>query len=487
MSLPPFDPAKEVLPNDGHEDKIKLTFGNWYVRLPAKNHDEALHKIGLLRQALMGGKLFSVVNHADLRQPIPIRSSKGKFVTEFHEDEDVRQEPLFGGMLETRLLYPGKNSPQVVKASGSRMVQFSFVPLFLNPMRFVRHQALPSPESPQKWGKAKWSKATLGPKSNGEFSLTGEDNWIPAGPEWTDFVGGASWQRHLRRYLKKVRDVFTDELCTARDSVNEEHDLGFGDVIEYQTYAVQEVETAWEFVDDDPLERVRSLSRRIFDLGQRETTTSVHEGVLNLMAREGYETRQFNSFGLKITLRNGFDLRVYAKTNRRVRFEIIQDTTRKRKALLNAAKVWHEAMKENKNHSQISHLLKMARVAAATMLNSIVLPSLNSVPDLRIRQRSVCTLLADFAAVCGTSKNLRAVLSMLISNGAIHTGVKGKPMSPELRLIRDRLKKAGLVELDPKSLGFQVAPRYRWALNQMRGAEAEWIMMTSPPPPRVRD
>lgn len=465
-----------------------MSIGTWYVGIRAEKWHDRTQAHYMLRGALMNGKLFAAAFAKHYQKRIPVRSSKGGHGDD--ENEPFKHGdnlPLFYGELETRLFDKlGDETPYQLCGLGyNGYIRLTFPVFNLNPLRYARHQPLPVGDD---WGKSKWFKNPVPTNTAGEFSFTNDDNWLPSTPEWDDFTSSANWQRHLRRYVSRVTKLVRSEFQQAISKA-ENQDFSspfeFGDLVEVPDYKIRELETAWEFEDSDPCERIRSLKQQLIDLGRGELTASVYRGQLNLMRHKGAETKEFNSVGLRVKLRSDMELRVYAKTNKRVRFEIIQNEPSRAK-LLKAAKI--ASADDEKAYSEIPVLLKQARHAAAAMLNKTVLPSIASKPDFRVRQRSVVGFLSDCAKACEDARSVRDVLSLLVSNDGLQVGVPGKPIPKALSSLINKLKsKPKLIVWSSERSAYRVAPRYRWALEQLRNLDENIITnLLGTAPPRER-
>lgn len=463
-----------------------MSFGSWYVPLKTTGQPESKAKLMLLRGAIMYGNVFAKASIKDTYRPIPVRLAKGGQGDDPKEPFSTGENiPLFGGELNTRTIYSNHEDFPSTLGAGTfnACVQLTFKSFYLNPMRYVRHQIPPSTKG-AKWGKAKWHTNNIPIATGGEFALDGEDNWIPSMGLWDDFTTPSNWKRHLRRYISRVSTLMRDKVQEAVALANAENG-GFGAPVECEDYQIRELETTWEFEDSDPWERVRSIKQRLLDLGQKDARISIHHAEVNMMNYRGQETREFNSPGVRIALRAGFELSVYAKTNRRVRFEVIH-TSVPRSRLLSTTKIPFSS--ESKPHLEMCVLLEQTRKQGAEILNTIVFPALAEMPDLRTRQHSVFGLLSDLAKACEDRRSLRDVVSMLITHGNIQKGVRGTPTPERLATILLRLtsKRYNVLVRDPKSKGYTVAARYRWALQRLRETDTRLIDFWTHPPPRKR-
>jgi len=463
-----------------------MSFGSWYVPLKTTGWGETKARLTILRAALMHGNIFGKVLANETHRPIPVRLAKGgqgdDETEPFTAGENI---PLFSGVLYTRAIYPqNEDFPSTLGGSSFNVCfQLSFERFYLNPMRYVRHQVLPSSKD-AKWGKAKWHTNNIPIATGGEFSLDGKDNWIPSTPSWDQFTTPSNWKRHVRRYIARISSLIYEQVHKAVNLVNSEEEC-FGDPVECEDYAIRELETAWEFEDSDPWERVRTIKQSLLDLGQKDVRISIHHASVNIMNYRGQETREFNSPGVRIALRSGFELSVYAKTNRRIRFEVVHTKIPRFKLLTSAGITFS---KTSKPHQEMCVLLQQTRKEAADVLNTIVFPALAETPDLRKRQHSVLGFLSDLAKACEDRRSLRDVVSMLVTHGNIQKGVRGTPTPERLAAILLRLtsKRFNVLVRDPKSKGYIVAPRYRWALRRLRDTDMRLIDAWTQSPPRER-
>lgn len=147
-----------------------------------------------------------------------------------------------------------------------------------------------------------------------EDSLDGTDNWVPRG-----HYRFLSWERvdfALNTYISRVSEAIKQELARAawEGSISAAENSGFlTGVRDEQKYKLNYCEIAWEYLDDQPIRRVEDLLP-----------------ILRMYARDSVEVNEYRvteagegfSRGVIIRLGSGNQLSVYAKTNRRLRFEL---------------------------------------------------------------------------------------------------------------------------------------------------------------------
>ena len=147
---------------------------------------------------------------------------------------------------------------------------------------------------------------------DGEFPLRPADNYISHGRVIRRYQGQA-WQTFVRQCFEQIDRGLHLLLERAANDVS----------IPIQRscfYSLKSVETYWEFRHPDPIAFMTALSPIFRSLGKSGRLIDYRiENSGEAFPRDGLE---YNSPCLTIDLRADASLKIYAKTNRRVRFEI---------------------------------------------------------------------------------------------------------------------------------------------------------------------
>lgn len=433
--LPAFGFEQAVSPEAARQDKIEINVG--LGSIAGTDHEQTaqtvrsfLYFLGSPPQDHAGaeqyGHIFNRLQEVRGRfrnQPIRRRCT----TTQPHSP------PLFGGHLGIR--NPNNQEPF-----------WSFdVLLSLNPTRFLRHQEISRPsrqlllEHPP--FQYSFYQREIPLRHDDEFALIEDDNWIPDERMWQLFAGNRFWNRHLERHIcGSVSEVLSEITRTAgQTGVNIEPPLR-------NRFSLWSVENYWEFYSEDPLGTVLSL-----------------EPLLGTFAASHVDSRDYgitaavsehNSRCLRLQLPRGGTLRIYAKTNRRIRFEVQQ--------LLGELRL--EGGHTTPTIEGLLPILSRTAEAAAGHVNAVMRHfRLNaSVPG---EQRTVFAFLMEFQAACRNPDTAHQLLQILVANGSLVVGpgiALGQVFGDELR----RLKRAGILRVSHRR--YSVTAPYTQALQNMR-------------------
>ena len=307
-----------------------------------------------------------------------------------HSDKsnDRRHEaPLCGGYA---LFYRDKNPhPET-----GNPVHRAKLRLALNVQRFIRHQArLDDPSLPRTIRLQRWreTRNTYGD----EFSYDEEDNWIPSTPTWEKFEA-REW---FKPYIALIANEVDASFQRACDLINA------GELSPVVTakrtgkpFSLSTVETVWEFPSENPIADV-------FDIGAK----LMHLKRSGALARESHRVR--NSPCIVVPIAQGVKLKLYAKTNRRIRFEIVQSGLGKLlPELLEEAdclpvsdtEIWHSEDSDSpvlwgRSWHRLPSVLKALRHRAANHMNQVMKEMQKGrVPP--VKACSLVNLLAELAA-----------------------------------------------------------------------------------------
>jgi|GEM_PF-1591098 len=209
--------------------------------------------------------------------------------------------PHFAGMLAIR--YSGRPQRAYLTAK-----------LTLNPIRYL-HQATTHLTMADL---AEGRTATFNPiqtdarpsddSATGEFALHEWNNWIPAGRRWRMIAGSGCFNRHFQSYLTGVQRILHTEVTEAANQAT----VTLMEARARQRVTIKRVETNWEFFDENAIRTMQELRPhlRLFPHVQAPDHNST-EASENPYPSFIYQTRVNEK------------IRLYAKTNRRIRVEVV--------------------------------------------------------------------------------------------------------------------------------------------------------------------
>ncbi|MEI9893066.1 MAG: hypothetical protein WDN28_03925 [Chthoniobacter sp.] len=359
MPLPQFSVDLQVSEETGREDKIEIDLGRWILSGSPRILDQVRSFISSppeeMRPRLNPGDphpygwIFARPSNPGIRREhLRVR----KRAIEGREGQIIAERLLFAG--KWKLAYR-KNTPDRIFPT--------YLALSLNPLRYLRYQPIPNPlprPNATDWPRAElfFPHASDVRQNGGEFSLDGEDNWLCDTSSLSEWSNPTRWYRHVDTYIQGVVDTFNAELerVTTPRQVGVEHENDF---------IIRKVETIWEFRADEPTEVVASLVPHL--TAYRASSAEMQEFPVRL------PTREVNSISLLMKLSRNTSLRVYAKTNRRIRFEVIQEQINHRE-LLNEPIRPRGASAERRIRpwEQIQIALSVLRARAANELNAVL-------------------------------------------------------------------------------------------------------------------
>lgn len=473
MNSAPFSIETQFLPEDAQEDKIDLEIGTWDV------FDIDLHEENVLafKQFMSSppdgsedkawptkdapaifGAFFCRPGLRDIgRKKLSIRKQ-----ALIHPDNKQRQEPpLCGG----HCLFYRNTAPLPVTGDIYHRAKLR---LSLNLQRFIRHQ--PQQDNPLKPWKYRLQKRREKRSSYGneEISLDGEDNWIPDTAEWRKFAA----REHLGNYIELVEDQFASELTRATKFVkvlnksDEEDWYGPGWELN-PSFALQKVETFWEFPSENPILDALEIGSKLMhftNAGGKVTNYEVKGEV-----EENKEiSRVYNSPCFSLPIAENVILKLYAKTNKRIRFEIVHTKLRKQQtALLSEAGILPKDGEQP--WENIPALLRVLRKRAAEHMNDIM-------AHLRVEQapnlvaKSVVELLSEIANAAPPSifQNTRvARIQTLLIWLCYYRGYRGDIKKGVYAPALAKLKERGVLKFDKKRQFYVLTDAYKQAADAL--------------------
>jgi hypothetical protein len=476
MNSHPFSLDTTFDAKDAGEDKVDVEIGSWTVfglgsvegdinhfkqRLgaPPKSHeDEAWAQKG---KPLMHGWFFlrPAMKGQD-RNKLLIRSQRLK-----HSSKNLHHEaPLCGGYA---LFYPDKK-PQPVTGHKVHRIKLR---LSLNLQRFIRHQPKEDdPSLPGAFGVVPRLKArSLKRSSHGEeSSFDDEDNWLPNTPSWQQYGAGDHFGSYLDLIQKQVANDI-QRACTFSNPMSAFDVDGEGQVIaemEVFHYSLSLVETLWEFPSSNPIADVFEIGARLMRLKKQGGSAKFYP----------YNHKQIgltlNSPCFIVPVSEGVNLKLYAKTNRRIRFEIVQSEIMKQRAdLLTEEKIPFD----EKEHSpeELPHLLRALRRRAANQMNQLM-KELRQGRDGMVKACSVVQLLSEVASAVHSStfhkqerlEQLQTLLFFLCYQHGFRGSRKTGPYAAALIALEER----GVIKYERPRQFYVLQPAYISAADALLSA-----------------
>lgn len=327
-------------------------------------------------------------------------------------------------------------------------------------MRYVRNQDVPRPiGAPAMWHEARLNERDTLPNTRGEFALDGQDNWIPATGIFRAFTNAARWREHLRRYVLGIAEAFTNEL----ERQSEAHG---GNLDVRENFTLRKVETAFDFSANEPTELVRSLIPLLSEYRADNWEVSTFPVPC--------ESREENALCFRMGIRQGVSLRVYAKTNRRVRFEFIHERINCRALLGEPEEGRNSGTPAPRAWDDLFACLAALRERAADEMNAL-LRYLRQQSRVIESHYSPLSLVVRIGTILCDHELAHTVVSLLAKFGAISSRRASDELSNALRALAE----SGILAFDRTRRGYVPCPPYREAVAMLRGDETIHLLTTA--------
>lgn len=317
--------------------------------------------------------------------------------------------------------------------------------LHINPTKYVRYQwrvPMPRADCPR-WPDPIMFKGATTTDDFGEFSLDGKDNWLPTSVAWDAFANPVRWQRHLEAYLRGIPAIFQRELDWAHFNL-------FAEELppERQQLNLNSVETYWEFSSDNPLAVVASLQPLMLSMSRRIRETRIYPHDL----RELWDR---NSLSLQIEIAAGVQLRIYAKTNRRIRFEVIHKLGQDHYRL--------EGGRTRNNWNALNDMIFSLRENAADIVNA-ALCHFRSERQIPASPISAFELLLEIVTYVKHAPTARLIATLLY----LENSISASKVSKNVRDALGVLTSARILVSDRSKGVYRINPSRRQALAMLR-------------------
>lgn len=390
------------------------------------------------------------------------------------------EAPLCGGYC---LFYRDKKpNPETFKS-----VHKAKLTLALNLQRFIRHQArndnplLPHPKRLQRWGEDRSSFEE-------EFAFDEEDNWVPDTPDWRDFAGKEHFKDYLDLIAKRVHFDF-QRACKFQNAAEAEETPNIELKRCGKPYSLSAVETLWEFPSNNPIADVLQIGAKLMHLKRAGVVTKIKR----LVFKEA--NRVVNSPCFVIPVAQGVKLKLYAKTNKRIRFEIVQTGLRRELAKLveeadNLQDPWVTALASKsdslfsmqnivRSSDELPAILKALRQRASVHMNQIM-TEMRKGRDKQVKACSVVNLLAQIAAAVpsgfkSNAKRLSEIQNLLFLL-CYQRGFRGSRKQGPYSAALSTLEAAGVLEFDRSRLFYVLTDSYVMAADALISATGDPIL-----------
>lgn len=370
-------------------------------------------------------------------------------------DQGNRRKPLFSGKLEARM----RNA---ASPSGERTWDFTFR-LALNPTRWIAQQPLTLVRIPE----AEWANAPVQMFHRGEQNFTFDeiglvrsDNVHVGLPRILNIAHPNVWMMQVSRYLRGVIGLLRSTLGAAAVE-------GGGFVINSDaepSFTLKEIEAYWEYHTPRPLEEMRRIADPIRRLAASSTTAwfPLAPEASEALSQNGSIEVGTDDNSPRILMRAGagYNVRIYAKTNARLRFEVAYDCADARQMFQPLTSL---------NAEQLLSRLDHARNCGSQALND-VLTFIRPHMDVPAQAKEVHELFAEVFRCAASTAAATAMVSMLVTNGRI---ASGEGINAGLKDIRRLVRRGVLVRggMQGRDYTWIVSPPYAEALARLRTSQ----------------
>lgn len=421
----------QVSPRDAFLDRIEVSIGEWLLNGTERQIVDGLNSF---REQTIEGNDGHSINLFRPGLSTSLRSQpQVVFSSSVGRDQLSQTEPLVSG----RLAWSPKHRPSQLTATPRILFYAS-----INLTRFVQAQRI-----------ARYSRLDR-PRLHSGISLvsTPSKDWFrfetPLSPA-TNLIAGPDRKfgyatrytaaEHLTRYLRELDHLL--ENCVASS-------LGEVEVATKREkyYSLREIEIYWDFDVPSPIDFVVSITPKLRTLSHK-----IFEGAVPMPPSE--QSIAYQSPSIKVQLAKGTTLKVYAKTDRRVRFEVTLDQ---------AALSKHLGARTSKTrHSLVKKTEPIVRIAAREL--NAVLPIIMA-DSPAPSTLSTTELLFEIVRCSENQYIAETIVSSLVCFDRV-APYANDPVKASVHKLRD----AGVLRpVKPRSRNYCVTDPYRGPLERLK-------------------
>ena len=467
MPLPAFSLSSRVSAASARQDKIEFTFPLGVFRDTATRPELAMPGISVQEVAeYLGAPPLAVRSEANQ----DLAASYSAFFTrptgrDSEQRLFLRREAISSlrhdGRFETAPLCSGILNLEERGARPSRFVTAVYW-ANLNPTRFVRYQDpnvlrshLADVLTPDLF-------STRNNQDGDEFALDGEDNWIPEREAaiWKSFTSDRNWPARLTDYFSAVEIAMRGEMSRRAQLSSSDGTGTLYFTASDEPWKLRRVETYWEFANDSGPELLETIDRAMRSFCALPYVRRAFEG----SGQNPERTRQRltpNEIAITGTAAPGIRVVAYAKTNRRIRFEIRYDSDK-----LRPRSSLERLMRRVDGVSGMVRALQRLSEDAAEVMNVFLNHLQRVLTDAVVPwQYSATDFLFDVTKRCDDAAAAQVIVRLLVSEGGV---TRTDALTPSI----DALRRAGILERGANRQGQQSSifippPAYRAAVNYL--------------------
>lgn len=446
-TVPDYTETVEASPIGGRHDRIMIDFENkWRGTGSQEAFLEFRRNLAGMFLDDSGGEYRLFTSPGEHLHPV----TTWKISNSNRANDGTMRMPLFSGRLFAK---------QLSSASSEGMPQWNFTAeLSFNPTRWLTQQSIQLARLPnEQWLDTPCNMFHLQREDpDFELPLVRSDN-VHVGTSRRQLLARRDmWMVQVERYLRGALDLIDRTLSQAANEYPGFHIEPCG-----VTASLKQVETYWEFWSERPLEEMARLSQPI---QQMAASSSTNWSPLSPEAQEALSATgavevgiEDNSPRVQMRAAAGTTMRAYAKTNRRLRFEVSHNCKDARAVFQPYTGLSLE---------QLLSRLDFARERGAHTVNEVLTFARTRITAPE-QSREVHELFADIFRCATTPDVASTIVSMLVTNGRIVTGAG---FNIDLATIRTLTRRGVLVRRARQSDSYVwgVTAQYEAGLRMMQ-------------------
>lgn len=336
-----------------------------------------------------------------------------------------RGTPLIGGKINVTVRNDPSHGPSEFSLSAD---------LSLNPTRFIRHSLeremiARSRRQGFEFEEYHFLSQRRGRHAGGETILDENDNCLIGAVGLVALPG--LFQEAAEAYFRQAVGFV---LQRVHRHAGEQYEINGN-----PTFNLKTVETYWERRSDDPIRLVFQIAQALFARNYRATAV-LHQPRVSI-------SRIGNAIAVDVPVRTGARAKIYAKTNKRIRFEITHDLTKDCTFFTDIPAGRHTAA----DMQTIQSMITGCAVDACGRLNGLIRPGMHTSSDFA--WELIAEIVRAMDAAPGSAERKSSLFAVLMSTGGATTN------TPMFRPTVEHLVRQGILEQSGHAMR-TLTPRY---------------------------